>query len=131
MEVVSDASALLAVVLGEPERVQIVAATEDAKLAAPPALPFEVGNALIALLKRGRIDEESVAAAWRAAQSIPVQLVAIDMEAALRIATVHGVYAYDAYYLQCALSMQRPLLTLDRKMRMLASDLGIAQVLDP
>jgi len=123
--VVADASALLAVVLDEPERGPIIDATEGATLIAPSALPFEIGNALIAMRKRGQIEEEVILPAWQATQRIPVQLVPVDVEAALVLALAHGIYAYDAYYLQCSLSHRRPLVTLDRKMREVAKKLGL------
>jgi len=125
MEVVADASALLAVVLDEPERDVIIEATEDAVLTAPEALPFEIGNALTAMRKRRRIEEEAVLPAWEAIQKIPVRLISIDVGAAISLALAHGLYAYDAYYLHCALALRRPLLTLDRGMRATAKDLGI------
>ncbi len=125
VEVVTDASALLAVVFDEPERSSIIDATEGATLVAPLALPFEIGNALVAMSKRRRIEEETILPAWKATQKIPVQLVPVDVEAALVLALAHGIYAYDAYYLHCSLTHRRPLVTLDRKMREIAKRLGI------
>ncbi len=125
MEVVTDASALLAVVLDEPERRSIIDATEGATLISPLALPYEIGNALIAMRKRRKIEEEAILPAWRATQQIPVQLVPVEMEPALALALAYGIYAYDAYYLHCSLSHRRPLLTLDRKMREVAQELDI------
>jgi len=94
-------------------------------LVAPLALPFEIGNALVAMSKRRRIEEETILPAWKATQKIPVQLVPVDVEAALVLALAHGIYAYDAYYLHCSLTHRRPLVTLDRKMREIAKKLGI------
>jgi len=125
MEVVADASALLAVVLDEPERGAIIDATEGATLIAPPALPYEIGNALVAMGKRGRLEEEEILPAWEATQQIPVQLMPVAIEAALALALAHGIYAYDAYYLQSSLSRRCPLITLDRAMRRAAAQLGI------
>lgn len=126
MEVVVDASALLAVVLDEPERTPIIEATEEATvLIAPSALPYEIGNALIAMARRGRIENERVPEVWKATQKVPVQLVSVGVESAIELALANGIYAYDAYYLQCALSRQHPLLTLDRTMREVAETLGI------
>jgi predicted nucleic acid-binding protein len=125
VEVVTDASALLAVVFDEPERSSIIEATEGATLVAPTALPFEIGNALIAMSRRGRIEEETIFPAWKATQTIPIQLVPVDVEAALVLALANGIYAYDAYYLHCSLIHRRPLVTLDRKMREVAKKLGV------
>jgi predicted nucleic acid-binding protein len=125
VEIVADASALLAVVLDEPERGSIIDATVGATLISPMALPFEIGNALVALRKRGKLSEDAVLPAWEATQRIPVQLVPVQIEAALALALAHGIYAYDAYYLQCSLSRRRPLVTLDRKMREVAGILGL------
>jgi predicted nucleic acid-binding protein len=44
---------------------------------------------------------------------------------ALKIAIEHNTYAYDAYFLECALSHRSPLLTLDRQMREIAGKIGI------
>ena len=125
MDIVTDASALLAVVLDEPERDSIIEATQGASLISPHALHFEIGNALIAMRKRRRIEEEVILPAWTAAQRIPVRLVSVDIAAALSLALAHGIYAYDAYYLQCALSNRRPLVSLDGRMREVAEELDI------
>ena len=125
MEVVVDASALLAVVLDEPERGSVIAATVGATLISPMALPYEVGNALVALRKKSLLEEAEILPAWETTQRIPVQLVPVQMDAALALALAHGIYAYDAYYLHCSLSRRRPLVTLDRKMREVAGILGI------
>lgn len=59
------------------------------------------------------------------AHRIPVRLVSVDFEASITLATTHGLYAYDAYYLHCSLSQGQPLLTLDHVMRRVAKKLGI------
>ena len=125
VEAVVDASALLAVVLDEPERPAILRATVGMALMAPEVLPFEVGNALVAMRKRGRLEEELVLPAWEAARKIPIRLVAVEIATAIVTALELGIYAYDAYYLQCARAYRRPLLTLDRLMRHRADSLGI------
>jgi len=129
MEIVVDASALLAVSLEEPEKRLIVEATEGAVLMAPSALPLEVGNALVALKKRGRLNDSEVLAAWKVTREVPVQLVSVDIEKSLELALHHGIYAYDAYYLSCSLAHQRPLLTLDKRMRSVARTLNLSLVI--
>ena len=125
MKMVADTNTFLAVALDEPEKPQIVRLTSGHELVAPAVLPFEIGNALTAMLKKGAILAEHVPAAWDAVQAIPVDLRDLDMPAALRLAVRFGVYAYDAYFLECALSCRLPLLTLDRGMKRIARELSI------
>ncbi len=54
MQIVVDASALLAVLLAEAHREGVLAATRGVALCAPASLPWEIGNALSSGLKRGR-----------------------------------------------------------------------------
>jgi len=62
---------------------------------------------------------------WQITLAIPVELVDVDFEAALTIVAEHGIYAYDAYYLECAASLKCPLLTLDRTMKRVARTMGL------
>ena len=128
MKIVADTNTFLAVALDEPEKSQIVRATMGHDLVAPEVLPFEIGNALTAMLKKGAILPAEVPTAWDAVQTIPVELRALDMPAALSLAVRFGVYAYDAYFLECALSQRLPLLTLDRGMKHIARELSIPLV---
>ncbi len=125
MEIVADTNTFLAVALDEPERAGIVALTTGHDLVAPEVLPFEIGNAITALAKRGVLQAGEVSAVWDAVQTIPVDLRAVDIKAALDIAMRFGMYAYDAYFLECALGLRLPLLTLDRGMKSVARELGI------
>ena len=129
MRIVADTNAFLAVALNEPERSRIVEMTVGHDLIAPEVLPFEVGNALTAMMKRGALRPGEVVAAWDAVQTIAVGLRATDMRAALGIAAQFGIYAYDACFLECALSLRLPLLTMDGGMKRVARSLGI-QVLE-
>jgi predicted nucleic acid-binding protein len=43
----------------------------------------------------------------------------------LSIAYQHHIYAYDAFYLQCALQFNMPLLTLDKSMQRVAEQISI------
>jgi predicted nucleic acid-binding protein len=126
MKVVIDTSALLAVALDEPEKSRLVAATQETTLLAPAVLPFEIGNALSAMVKRGRLTAEQALDVLSVADGIAVQMVAVDLPAALEMACEAGIYAYDAYFLQTAATLNCPLLTLDQSMRRLAEARGIA-----
>ena len=125
MRIIADTNIFLAVVLEEPDKCRIIELTAGYELAAPEILPYEIGNAFTALVKRHVLSAEEARLAWQAAQSIPVQLCGIDIGSALRVAMDAGVYACDAYFLECALQMRCPLLTLDRRMKAVAREIGI------
>jgi predicted nucleic acid-binding protein len=84
-----------------------------------------LGNALSAMCKRGAVSSEEVLAVWEAAQAIPVELREPNLPAALRLAVQFGIYAYDAYFLECALNWRLPLLTFDRGMKHVAQRLCV------
>lgn len=125
MKIIADTNTFIAVALNEPEKDMIIRLTEGHDLLAPEVLPFEIGNALTAMMKRNALRAEEVIAAWEMVERIPVDLRRIDVGAALKIATKYNIYAYDAYFLECALSLHSPLLTLDRQMKEIAEKIGI------
>ena len=126
MNLVVDASAILAVLLCEPERGALIAATSSAALVTPGSTPWEVGNALVAGWRRKRLTPVQMAAAWSSFQAVPLRLVEVDVPHALRLAMEHGLCAYDSYVLETALVQRAPLLTLDRGLARAAEQAGVA-----
>ena len=129
MEIISDTNIFLAVILEEPEKDNIIQLTAQSNVVSPEILPYEIGNALTAMVKRKQLTREEALAVFEASKSIRVRLLTVDIEKALRIALEHNIYAYDAYFLQCALHLSCPLLTLDKRMKVEAHALDI-QVLE-
>jgi predicted nucleic acid-binding protein len=125
MKIIADTNIFIAVALNEPEKDMIIRLTEGYDLVAPEVLPFEIGNALTAMMKRNILKDDEVILAWDMIQHIPVDLRQIDIGAALKIATQYNIYAYDAYFLECSLNLRSPLLTLDRQMKGIAHRIGI------
>ena len=82
---VVDTSAVLAVLLHEMTRAALLSATEGYGLVGAPSLPWEVGNALIAGVRRRRLSAEAVRQAWTSYQAVPVRLAEIDPRHALDI----------------------------------------------
>jgi len=113
------------VVLDEPEKQHIIELTFGLELLAPEILPFEIGNAITAMMKKRIITATEAPMIWDASQQIPVELSQINIKAALDIAIKYNIYAYDAYFLQCAIYHRCPLLTLDRLMKDIAKKLEI------
>ena len=125
MEITTDTSAIMAVILNEPSKPELLELTRGADLVSAPTLPWEVGNSLTALFKRARIDLAQAKSALRSFRDIPVRLAEVDLEASVELAKEHGIYAYDAYILQCARNYRTPLLSLDGPQRQVAMKLGI------
>ena len=125
MSIISDTNIFLAVILNEPEKDRIIQITSGIDLSAPEILPYEIGNALSAMLKRGQLGDKEALAAQKATNKIPVRLLAVDIQEALKLAIEFNIYAYDAYFLQCAMALSSPLITLDNRMKKVASELGI------
>ncbi len=125
MKIVADTSALLAVALNEPDRERLVELSTGGELIAPEVLPFEIGNALTALMKRKLLEPNDALVIWDNIQKVPIELCKIDVRSALSIAIRFGTYAYDAYFLECSLSNRSPILTLDGRMKRIAADLSI------
>lgn len=125
MKIVADTNTFIAVALNEPEKDLIIRLTEGCDLVAPEILPFEIGNALTAMMKKSIMQADEVVSSWEIVQLIPVDLRRIDIKSALKIATKFNIYAYDAYFLECADSLRSPLLTLDRGMKIIARKIGI------
>ncbi|MEI6875387.1 MAG: type II toxin-antitoxin system VapC family toxin [Spirochaetota bacterium] len=125
MDILVDASAILAVLLNEPERDRIIKATKDASLLAPGSLPFEIGNAISALFRRKDLTLVDGLAVYHAFLAIPIRLAPVDIPKAISRAFETGLYAYDAYFIAAAEAWQVPLLTLDRRLAAAAKDRGV------
>jgi len=129
MEAVIDASVLIAVITNEDEKEKLVALTTDAELIAPLSVHWEIGNAFSSLLKRKRVTLEEALQAIDIYLQIPVRFVEVELTESLELASELGLYAYDAYLLQCALKYRLPLITLDHKLALAAKEKKI-QVLE-
>lgn len=125
MDIIVDTSVLIAVITNEPTRSRLIEVTTGAHLLAPGSVPWEMGNAFSAMLKRKRATLELVREAWNAYEHIPLRLLDVEMEQVLRIASQYGVYAYDAYFIACALQQKSALLTLDSGLRQAAIQAGV------
>jgi len=129
MEIVLDASALLAVIVDEPEAQTVIDCTKDAVIVSPTVVSCEVANALSTMMKRGMVNsKEQMINLIRNFEKIPMRTVGIDLLKALEIAWNNKIYAYDAFYLETAKRLMLPLLTFDGGMINVARKLGIIRV---
>ena len=128
MEIVSDASVFLSVALGENDRGWIIEKTAGCSIVSPEVLPYEIGNALIAVSRKGRLNDREILRAFDISQKIPVRIVPVKIFDAMKIALRFNIYAYDAYYVQCCIENKLPLISLDNRMCDVARNLGIKVV---
>jgi len=126
MDIVIDTSALIAVLVNEAERSTIIELTSGNTLIGPGSIPWEIGNAFSAMFKQERLTLEQAQAGLSIFEGIPIRYVEPDFVHVLQIAKNVHLYAYDVYFLDCAIRCKSPLLTLDKKLKVAARNAGIA-----
>ncbi|NOY68630.1 MAG: type II toxin-antitoxin system VapC family toxin [Deltaproteobacteria bacterium] len=125
MDIVIDTSALIAVIVDEPERNTIVELTTGNTLIGPGSIPWEIGNAFSAMFKRQRLTLDEARKGLLIFENIPLRYIKIDFVNAVTISKRTNMYAYDAYFLDCSIRQKAPLLTLDRKLKIAAQSLNV------
>ena len=128
MKFVVDASVIIAVIVNEPHKDQLVEITKGADLLAPASVHWEIGNAFSAMLKKGRVSIEQVLDALKAYHQIPIRFTEVELGHSLEIASEGGIYAYDAYILRCAGKYNAALISLDRKLIRVARGMDVEVV---
>jgi predicted nucleic acid-binding protein len=130
---VLDASVALAWVLPEADSERCEPLFRQASLegaAAPILWPIEVGNVLLMMARRNKIEAEEHARAIKRLAAIAVQLddaMARQGPAeAVRLAQAHRLTLYDALYLELAKRLGLPLASLDWELRTAATAEGVA-----
>jgi predicted nucleic acid-binding protein len=127
MEIVLDASAIMAVIIDEPESNVVIDCTKNAIIVSPNLVFFEIANGLTKMMKKGIIgNKEKLINLIRIFQTIPIKATEINLEMSLEIAWNYRIYAYDAFYLETAKRLNLPLLTFDKGMRRIGKEMGIA-----
>ena len=125
MNLVVDASVLLAVLTSEPERARIIELTQDADLLAPSSVHWEMGNALSAMVKRGRLNTVQATAVLKNYERIPIRFVEVSLPESIQISVERRIYAYDAYLIACARDQRCRLISLDKALLQAATDSGV------
>jgi predicted nucleic acid-binding protein len=113
---VVDASALAALLFGEPEAEAIALRLEEHKLAAPALLGFEIANVCLKKLRRNPEMREVLLAAFAMYAPMSIETVEVDYADTLQLAEALGLSSYDAAYLWLARTLAAELVTLDRRL---------------
>ena len=77
-------------------------------LIGPGSIPWEIGNAFSAMLRQRRLGVAEAQQGLKIFHAIPLRFVRGDLKNAISIANQTKAYAYDAYFLDCALRHVAP-----------------------
>jgi len=116
MELIVDTSVLMAVVLNEPEKDSLIKATKEHEIVGPSSICCEIGNAFSAMMRRKRLGLTDALKGYELFEKIPIRYLEVNMHRALKIAAENNIYAYDAYFIECALHYGYPLISLDEEL---------------
>ena len=109
----TDASALAALLSGEPAADSVAERLGDARLVAPALLGFELAD----ITSRPHPEQQSAfTAAFRPRDKLAVEEVAVDRDAALEPTAAGGLTAHDASYLWFTRQLGADLVTLDQQL---------------
>ena len=111
---VVDASALAALLFGEPEAEAVAARLDGARLVAPGLLAFELANVCLMKCRRHPDRREALLAAYRLRGRLGVEELAVDHAGVLELALKTGLTAYDASSLDLARQHGAEPVTLDK-----------------
>lgn len=113
---VVDASALAALLFGEPEATRVAEWLGSARLAAPALLDFELANICLTKLRRHPQQRTAILHGFALPERMAIELVTVDHREVVATAERTGLTAYDASYLWLARRLDAPLVTLDRQL---------------
>lgn len=116
MRVVVDASAVAAVLFGEPEGPTIRAHCEGETLLAPHLLDYELANAVRTRIRKYPADEIAALALSHGLPRLRIQRVEAQAVDILALSLRTGLTPYDAAYLWLAVDRDAELVTLDREL---------------
>ena len=114
--------------MNERSKPKLIKITKGNELIAPLSLHWEIGNAFSAMFKRKIINIESAKKALEYYLMIPIRLVDVNLVNSIEIANKFGIYAYDAYFLECAKQFNTPLVTLDKRLMNIAKQMNIKTI---
>jgi len=114
---VVDASALGALVFGEPKAEEIAKRLGDSPLAAPALIWFELASICLRKIKAHPAQRDQILTAFLMAGKLAIKIVKVDHWAVVNLADETGLTTYDASYLWLARHLTGELITLDGKMQ--------------
>ena len=117
---VVDASALGALVFGEPQAEEISRALTDATLVAPALLWFEMAAVATKKIRHHPELAAQLHGAFRLAFRLPIAIRDVDYGETVNLALKNNLTTYDASYLWLAHQLGAELVTLDTELQRIA-----------
>jgi predicted nucleic acid-binding protein len=111
---VVDASALGALVFGEPEADALVEELAGASLVAPELIWYELSSICLKKIRKYPSRASTLMAAFKTAGKLKIRLVTVDHAAVIELARRFNLTTYDASYMWLAAESGGRLLTLDK-----------------
>ena len=118
---VVDASALGALVFGEPKAEEMANALSTGTIAAPALLWFELASIALRKMAAHPKQKDQILNAFHLGRHLAIEVVEVDHSKVIELARTAGLTSYDASYLWLALHLGGELVTLDRKLMKAAS----------
>ena len=118
---VIDASALGALVFGEPQAEAIAGELMGATLAAPTLLHFELASICLKKMNKHPTQAEELLSAFRLSKRLAIEILDVVHSEVIQLARQTGLTTYDASYLWLAHKLNGQVVTLDRKLAEAAS----------
>lgn len=115
--IVVDASAIGALLFGEPKGIEMARAIQGKTLYAPVLLGFEVASIFLKKRKLYPTKAYEIATDYSLFSEIPFEFVDTPVTGALEVALTKKLTIYDACYVWLALELNMKLLTLDQEVR--------------
>lgn len=122
---VVDASAVAAILFGEPESVAVLELINGHRLIAPSLIGYELANICVVKSRRNPDLRDGIVANFARRNGLGVEEHDVDFDAVARLASETGLSGYDACYLWLARDRDVVLVTLDRKLARVAEGITI------
>lgn len=108
-----DASALGALIFGEPQANKIAERLSEGPMAAPSLIWFELASICLKKIKAHPHLEGKLIQAFRLAGNLEIKIVEVDHAEVVQLAREKGLTTYDANYTWLAQTLNGTLVTLD------------------
>lgn len=120
-----DASALAALLFGEPDAGSIAGQLAGHRLVAPTLLRYEVASVCLRKARRYPDRARALVEMLRIFPEMGIEEVQCEASETVALAERTGLTAYDAAYLWVARRLAAPLLTLDTRLAKAAEEFGL------